>query len=262
MERDFRVSAYEGGYNSNIRRTLDSISLPEWITCSQCGKRRSKTWFSKNALASLRQRIYRDGSAALSSSHMKSIRCTECASNPLQSERICKICGESKTLDGFARNQRKYQEPDWIMNNDAEFESRSKQHTLQRWDNHLQPDCGLEGSVPVQRRLLGAVDEDNDDNTSLPPPRLPQRRLLYHESMNQGAESSQSSAKLPDDNASNRATASKKPTKTAGDDETESKLSSTLVSTDGFLLNEYGSDEDTIVPAPEKSRTGWSKVRQ
>lgn len=81
------------------------------ITCSQCGKRRSKTWFSKNALASLRQRIYRDGSAALSSSHMKSIRCTECASNPLQSERICKICGESKTLDGFARNQRKYQEP-------------------------------------------------------------------------------------------------------------------------------------------------------
>lgn len=106
------------------------------------------------------------------------------------------------------------------MNNDAEFESRSKQHTLQRWDNHLQPDCGLEGPVPVQRRLLGAVDEDNDDNTSLPPPRLPQRRLLYHESMDQGAESSQSSAKLPDDNASNRATASKKPTKTAGDDET------------------------------------------
>lgn len=38
-------------------------------------------------------------------------------------------------------------------------------------------------------------------------------------------------------------------------------MSSTLVSTDGFLLNEYGSDDDTIVPAPEKSRTGWSKVR-
>ena len=107
------------------------------------------------------------------------------------------------------------------MNSDHEFETRSKQRSLQRWDDHLRTGHTLEGApVPVQRRLLGAVDEDNDDNTSLPPPRLPQRRLLYHESMDQGAESSQSSAKLPDDNASNRATASKKPTKTAGDDET------------------------------------------
>lgn len=38
-------------------------------------------------------------------------------------------------------------------------------------------------------------------------------------------------------------------------------MSSTLISTDGFLLNEYGSDDDTIVPPAEKSRTGWSKVR-
>ncbi|KAK5798442.1 hypothetical protein VI817_004732 [Penicillium citrinum] len=112
------------------------------------------------------------------------------------------------------------------MNSDHEFETRSKQRSLQRWDDHLRTGHTLEGApVPVQRRLLGAVDEDNDDNASLPPPRLPRRRLLYHDSKDQEAESSQSSAKPPDDSASNRAAATdtataSKPTKTAGDDET------------------------------------------
>lgn len=41
-----------------------------------------------------------------------------------------------------------------------------------------------------------------------------------------------------------------------------STTSSTLVSNDGFLLApEYGSDDDTIAPRAERSRTGWSKIR-
>jgi hypothetical protein len=40
----------------------------------------------------------------------------------------------------------------------------------------------------------------------------------------------------------------------------ESRASSDLTTNNEFLL-EYGSDDDTIVPRPERARTGWAKIR-
>ncbi|KAJ5089782.1 hypothetical protein N7532_008466 [Penicillium argentinense] len=132
------VRPADGGSFYLAKRGIETIQIPEWITCSQCGTRRTVAWYSKNALARLRRRIYRDGQHILD--YPDTIRCTECIDNRLQYERKCKICGETKALDEFARAQRRYPEPtcascqEWMLTDNHAYNARDRERTVRRWE--------------------------------------------------------------------------------------------------------------------------------
>ncbi|CAI7671944.1 unnamed protein product [Penicillium pancosmium] len=272
---DARVSAYKGGYSEHVRRTVDSIELPEWLTCCLCGIRQSKAWYSKASLAALRQRVYREGNQILISNHAGLIRCCDCSGNPGQAERKCKICAELKSLDSFARNQRQYAEPngprqtcipcqDFMMNNDHEFNERERRRGIQRLEENLGADRAIEGSPPAPRRRLALPVGENDNGSGFPsePSLVSQLGLMQQNALGAESVSTQpSTGERAYETASNLSTAPRLP-RAEADDEIRSTTSSTLVSNDGFLLApEYGSDDDTIAPRAERSRTGWSKIR-
>ncbi|KAJ5984183.1 hypothetical protein N7481_006282 [Penicillium waksmanii] len=250
---DSRVSAYKGGYSANVRRTVDSIELPEWLTCCLCGIRQSKTWYSKASLAALRQRIYREGNQILIANHAGLIRCCDCSGNPAQSERKCKICAELKSLDAFARNQRQYAEPN--VNTGVVSSGGTRIWVQIKRSRDLPP-------APRRRLALPVGENDNGSGFIAEPSPLPQGRLMHQNALGTESGSTQPpTGERAYETASSRATAPRLP-RVEGDDEIRSTASSTLVSNDGFLLApEYGSDDDTIAPRAERSRTGWSKIR-
>ncbi|KAJ5755562.1 hypothetical protein N7533_005105 [Penicillium manginii] len=226
-------------------------------------------YFRRASLAALRQRVYREGNGILAANHAGLIRCCDCSGNLQQSERKCRICGAFKTLDSFAKNQRQHTEPtcvpcqDFMMNNDDEFDKRENQRLLQRSEEDSPTDRAIEGPPPAPRRrlaLLVAEEGTNDCGLPAEPSPLSRDRLIDHDALNAAHGFRQpSTSGRAYESAVNRAT-EPRPPRTEINDETESRASSDLTTNNEFLL-EYGSDDDTIVPRPERARTGWAKIR-
>ncbi|KAL4952014.1 Stc1 domain-containing protein [Aspergillus filifer] len=99
-------NAYAGGYNENIRRQLESVPLPEKIKCKVCRKFRGADKYSKRQLDIFRNAFVVEGQPATNKGYAT---CRSCTGGQTMELRCC-VCDKTKSLDGFALNQRKEHE--------------------------------------------------------------------------------------------------------------------------------------------------------
>ncbi|KAL4870105.1 Stc1 domain-containing protein [Aspergillus spectabilis] len=105
-------SAYAGGYSDSIKRQLEIVRLPDKIRCKTCNKYRLMLSYSNRQLDLVRNAIVVNGPKTLSAGHAT---CRMCTGGQV-TELTCCICGVTKGMSEFAKNQRSLHEQARCLN--------------------------------------------------------------------------------------------------------------------------------------------------
>ncbi|TKA32906.1 hypothetical protein B0A50_01132 [Salinomyces thailandicus] len=101
MAPKMQVGFYGDGYSN---AAVEKIPLPPKIKCVRCDKVKASTAFSKKQQSELKMKIHKDG--AFNAVAIKYIVCIGCTGGQVV-ELECRMCGITKGLDKFSKNQRR-----------------------------------------------------------------------------------------------------------------------------------------------------------
>ncbi|CAF9912263.1 hypothetical protein IMSHALPRED_000268 [Imshaugia aleurites] len=161
-------SVYAGGYDEQKKQKLQSNKLPPKIKCAVCQKIKAVNFFSTIQQLEIRNGIATGqiGDATLE----EWVPCVACTPKQV-TELVCCICEEVKSLDGFAKAQRRLGEnakciPCQVMlNGETPVEGKYRHNVIEKLGEE---DDGSDSDDSVSNAYESSTFSDTQSNAGVP----------------------------------------------------------------------------------------------